>query len=88
MNEDSNLSKPEMALAFIAILSFVGAILICTQPSIPYFWTKLLSFAGVGVICVLLSRHRLAVILATVGFVVLRLIIWGAFHLLRVLPTN
>jgi hypothetical protein len=81
MNE--GFTKPELVLSSIAILAFVGALLICTQPTIPYFWTKLASFTAAGAICVLLSRHRLAIVLATVGFIIFRLIIWGVFHLLR-----
>jgi hypothetical protein len=80
---NTEMTKLDMALAIIGILAFVCAILVCTEPAIPYFWTKLASFAGVGVLCVVFSSNKLAVILATVLFIVLRLIFWFFLSLLR-----
>ena len=72
MKED--ITKPQLALMAIAIFAFVGAVLVCTEPTIPYFWIKLTCFAGVGGLCLLFSQHRLAVVLAAILFIASRLI--------------
>jgi hypothetical protein len=82
-NED--ISKWEIALAVVAIFASVGAILICSEPPIHYFWLKLAGFAGVAVICILCSRHKLGVVLAIAGFIGLRLIIWALISLLKLM---
>ena len=80
---DKDITTWDILITVIGILASVGAILLCTEPTIRYFWTKLASFAGVAILCVLCSRHRLGVILAIVMFVVLRLMIWGLLFVLR-----